>query len=206
MTLYLVRHGVTIWGEEERVHGHSDAPLSEEGRRQARAVAERLRKEGQFSALYSSDLGRAVETAKEISQVVGLPLLVDPRLREIYFGKFEGLTNEEAERFFPQQFKAWREDPVRNRPPEGERVESLMSRVQAFIEEVKSAYPEGKVIAVSHGGMIRAAVILALKLDLATSWRKVYVRWGSVTVIEIPSSGPPLLKLFNDACHLCPEF
>lgn len=202
MTLYLVRHGVTVWGEGGRIQGQSDAPLSERGREQARAAARRLKSLSPFDALYSSDLGRAAATAEEISKALGLPLAFDSRLREIDFGKFEGLEMEEAERLYPEEFKAWREDPVHNRPPGGERLEALLSRVSNFVEELRERHPKGRVIAVSHGGPIRAMVLLALGLDLESSWRRVYVWWGSITAIEFPPSGPPLLRLFNDTCHL----
>jgi len=202
MRVYFVRHGVTVWGEGGRIQGHSDAPRSEEGRRQARAAALRLQREGSFEALYSSNLGRALETAREISKVLGLPVIEDERLREIFFGEFEGLTAEEAERLHPEAFRAWREDPIRNRPPKGETLDSLLGRVLDFLQEVKGRHPQGRVVAVSHGGPIRAAVILALGLDLQASWRRVYVWWGSITAIEFPPSGPPLLRLLNDTCHL----
>ena len=200
--LYLVRHGVTVWGEGGRIQGHSDAPLSEEGRRQAETAARRLRALGPFDALYSSDLGRALETARAVAREVGLPVSTDRRLRELHFGQFEGLTAEEAELLDPRAFRAWREDPVRNRPPGGETLQSLLSRVSEFVEEAGRRHPEGKVVAVSHGGPIRAAVILALGLELESSWRRVYVQWGSITAIEFPPDGPPVLRLFNDTCHI----
>ena len=89
--LILVRHGETEWNREHRMQGHRDSPLSETGWAQARRLGGRLKDET-FGALYSSDLGRARNTAQSVADATGHEIIVDARLRERHFGVFEGLT------------------------------------------------------------------------------------------------------------------
>src|SRR5262245_65615545 len=97
--LLLTRHGETDWNREHRVQGHTDVPLNENGREQARALAERL-VDVPLAAIYASDLARARETAEIVARRLGLGVVLDPGLREKNFGSWEGLTDVEiAERF-----------------------------------------------------------------------------------------------------------
>src|SRR5262252_2076150 len=96
-TLLLVRHGETDWNAEGRLQGHTDRPLSDFGRRQARALADELAGDS-IVAVYASDLSRARETAEIVAAQLGLEVALDPRLREKDWGTWEGLTPEERER------------------------------------------------------------------------------------------------------------
>src|SRR5690242_8696605 len=95
-TLLLVRHGETDWNAEGRLQGQTDRPLNEYGRRQARELAERLAGDG-VVAIYASDLSRAKETAEIVGGRLGLPVVVDPDLRERNWGTWEGLTPRERD-------------------------------------------------------------------------------------------------------------
>src|SRR3569623_193897 len=92
--LLLVRHGETDWNAEGRLQGHTDRPLNDHGRRQAKEVAERLAGEG-ADAIYASDLLRAKETAEIVGERRGVPVVVDADLREKNWGNWEGLTGDE---------------------------------------------------------------------------------------------------------------
>jgi broad specificity phosphatase PhoE len=96
-TLLLVRHGETDWNAEGRLQGHTDRPLSDLGRRQARQLAGELASE-ELDAIYSSDLARARETAEIVGERLGLPVVLDPDLREKDWGTWEGLTSVERDR------------------------------------------------------------------------------------------------------------
>ena len=96
-TLLLVRHGETDWNAEGRLQGHTDTPLNDYGRRQARTLADELAGEP-IDAVYSSDLARARETAEIVGGRLGLTVVVDPGLREKNWGSWEGLTPAERER------------------------------------------------------------------------------------------------------------
>ena len=93
-TLLLVRHGETDWNAEGKLQGHTDRPLNDYGRRQAQALADRLAGEA-IDAVYASDLSRARETAEILGARLGLPVVVDPDLREKNWGSWEGLTSDE---------------------------------------------------------------------------------------------------------------
>src|SRR5688500_1894842 len=112
--LILLRHGETEWNSLGRLQGHQDSALNPEGLRQAEALAERLAPLS-FQALYSSDLGRAVETARRIAARTGHALRQDTRLRERGVGILEGLTRQEAHQRHPAvfaEYKASRPDFV----------------------------------------------------------------------------------------------
>ena len=138
-TLLLVRHGETDWNAERRWQGHADVPLNERGRAQARALAEQLGSE-HIDAVYTSDLGRARETAEIVGACLGIPIVVEPDLREIDVGPLEGLTAEEA-----QAFAGWH----------GEPVEAHSRRILQALARIAEAHPSGRVLTVTHGGSMR---------------------------------------------------
>lgn len=161
--LIIVRHGETAWNAVRRLQGHIDTPLNDEGRRQAQAVARSLAASG-ASRVVSSDLMRARDTAMPIAQVLGLPLQIEPLLRERAFGAFEGLAYDEIESHFPQAFVQWQARELHARYPAGERaaetLAELAERVGSVLEGLVGA-PGEKVIVVSHGGFLDCAYRLA---------------------------------------------
>jgi broad specificity phosphatase PhoE len=149
-TLILARHGETDWNREGRFQGHADPPLNERGREQAHALAQLLDHEP-LDAIYSSDLRRAHETAQIVAEQKGLPVLVDPELRERDVGPWTGLTLSEIEQRFPEQIRLWREGTI----SAGETRESLGARVVEAARRIARAHPDGHVLVVTHGGAAR---------------------------------------------------
>ena len=137
-TLLLVRHGETDWNAEGRLQGHTDRPLNEYGRRQARELAGRLADE-QVDAVYASDLARARETAEIVAGRLGLPVAIDPDLREKNWGTWEGLTGDERVHV----------ELV------GESTEAHRERTMRALERIAAAHPSGRVVVVTHGGSLR---------------------------------------------------
>lgn len=137
-TLLLVRHGETDWNAEGRLQGHTDRPLNDYGRRQAQALAEQLAG-ARVDAIYTSDLARARETAEIVAARLGLPVAVDPDLREKDWGTWEGLTSEER---LTVEFQ-------------GESTEAHRERVMRAIERIVAAHAGGRVVVVTHGGSLR---------------------------------------------------
>lgn len=159
--LYLARHGETDWNAAGRWQGQSDIPLNDLGRVQALRLGEALRDKG-VTAMVSSDLSRARETATLAGTVLGIALAyVDPGLRERTFGVFEGLTREDCEQLHPEAWQAWveRQKP----PPGGEAREALAARVTAALGRASElgVAPSSAILVVTHGGAMRAAVGVA---------------------------------------------
>lgn len=148
----LVRHGQSTWNAEGRWQGWADAPLSEVGEEQARAAANHL---PDVQAVVSSDLLRARRTAELLSHGRDLPSMEIYRgLRERGVGQFEGLTNPEIAERFPDLMGKDGSKPLDI--PGAEPIPSLISRVVAALVRVAKAHPDRAVLAVSHGGVIRA--------------------------------------------------
>jgi probable phosphoglycerate mutase len=137
-TILLARHGETDWNRERRYQGHADEPLNETGRAQARELGDRLREEP-ITAVYSSDLQRASETAAIVARILGLPVELDPRLREIDVGSWQGRTHEELDAT----------------PWDGETYDEHRVRVVAAVQSIARAHPGECVLLVVHGGTLR---------------------------------------------------
>ena len=150
--ILLARHGETDWNRIGRWQGHADPPLNDAGRRQAAELAERLAGDG-IAAVYSSDLRRARETAREVGERLGLEVVEDPALREIDVGSWSGLTRAEVEQRFPEGYARWLAGEIGH---DGETREQLTERVVAAVERIARAHRGATVLVVSHGGAIRA--------------------------------------------------
>jgi broad specificity phosphatase PhoE len=147
--ILLVRHGETDWNLERRVQGHTDRALNETGRAQARALAVELDDEP-LDAVYSSDLARASETARIVAEQRNMAVTTVPELREKHFGTWEGLTDEEVFRRFPEA--------RRGQWGDGETTEELSDRVLAALRRIAREHPEGRVLVVTHGGPFRVVL------------------------------------------------
>src|SRR5260370_38728619 len=112
MRLLLARHALTDWNSKGRYQGQQDIALGATGREQAALLAKRLAAE-RIDDIRTSDLGRARETASAVSATRGLALNADPRLRELPFGAWEGLTPPEVKQRYPEALAAWEADPLR---------------------------------------------------------------------------------------------
>ena len=138
-TIYLARHGETDWNAQARWQGHADTPLNERGRTQAQALAGRLAAVP-FAAAYASDLRRARETAEIVVDGRDLPLRIDPRLREIDVGSWQGLTNDEIAGL---------------ERTDGETLEAFRARVLGALESIAAEHDGATVLVVAHGGCAR---------------------------------------------------
>lgn len=161
--VFLVRHGETQWNTELRVMGQLDIPLNERGRAQARRTAELLAQE-KFSAIYASDLVRAVETAQIIAAPHRIDVITVPQLREARYGLWEGLTRQEVLERFPEEYQMRRTDPANFRPSGGESRKELYERASRIFSELVAQHPRQKILIVSHGGTIRAILRYVLGL------------------------------------------
>ena len=162
-TILIARHGQSDWNQERRWQGHADRPLTERGREQAQALADRLA-HIELDAVYSSDLQRARDTAAVVAESQGLDLQQLPELREVDVGTWSGLTRAEAEERFPEGFARWRDGYPGWK--DGETYEAMTDRVLRAVDELATEHEGGRVLVVSHGGPIRAIHAAALGLDV----------------------------------------
>lgn len=199
MRLLLVRHGVTDHNINRQITGQSDVPLTELGRDQVRAVGKYLARE-KLDAIFSSDLQRARDTAREIARHHNLPVLEDPDLREIHMGEWEGLTIEEIQARDLEGWKHVRSDPVRHAPPGGETFFQLQERAARALQRCQERHAGQTVLWATHGGLIGTTVCQALQLDL--TYRHCF-RHENTSITELRfGKGLPLIERLNDVAHL----
>jgi 2,3-bisphosphoglycerate-dependent phosphoglycerate mutase len=149
-----IRHGETSWNADSRIQGQRDVGLNDTGRWQARRVGEALATE-EITAVYSSDLGRAHQTAQHISESTGVPVVANEGLRERSFGIFEGRTFEEIHEHFPDHAQSWRRRIPDWQPPEGgESLLELRERVRKTMVELAARHPGEQIVVVAHGGVL----------------------------------------------------
>jgi probable phosphoglycerate mutase len=151
-----VRHGETAWNVAARIQGQKDIGLNDTGRWQARRLGEALAGE-QISAVYSSDLGRARQTAQTIAEVTGVPVVPEEGLRERGFGMFEGKTIDEIHETWPDHAHNWRKRIPEWEPPEGgESLLQLRERVTRTMHALAARHPGEQIVVVAHGGVLDA--------------------------------------------------
>jgi broad specificity phosphatase PhoE len=148
-TILLARHGETDWNLNRRLQGHTDLPLNDRGRDQARNLAAELAGEP-IDAVYSSDLVRAHETARIVAEGHGLDVTAIDDLRERHFGTWEGLSDNEISERFPEAAEGVLGD--------GETREEMARRVFDALQRIADTHPDGHVLVVSHGGPLRAVL------------------------------------------------
>ena len=201
LRIYLVRHGETIWNREGRLQGHSDAPLSEEGREQAGRLAARLTAEP-LCSVWTSDLRRASETAAVIALPHGLKPRASVLLRERCAGDWEGLTREEIRaRGERPALTANFQDTVYTGPPNAEPMEAVWERLVAALGEIRAAHAEGTVCVVGHGGSLRVLLCEVIGAGIA-SMRRLWLDNASLSLIEYDDEGRQWVRFVNDTSHL----
>lgn len=199
-TLYLVRHGETEWNRQFRFQGCKDIELSNEGKEQALFL--KLRFNGNFDIIYTSPLKRALETANIISNEFGFEPIILNDIREINFGKWEGLTIKEIAENYPEEFKVWKTDKDEAPMCEGDlslRNASIRAK-QAIIDVVKQNKNKTVVI-VAHGGIIKAGMLGIFELDMCM-YHKMVLGNTAIVQIDFNEDLEPKLVKFNDTSHL----
>jgi broad specificity phosphatase PhoE len=162
-TVVLVRHGETDWNRERRFQGHADVPLNEAGLDQARELASRLAGE-RFAAVYTSPLLRASQTAAIVATPLGLEPHADAAFKEVDVGSWTGLTVSEVETRFPEGYARWSEWRATGWD-DGETYGDLAARVVRRVKGLAERHRGESVLAVTHGGPMRALLAAALSLD-----------------------------------------
>jgi probable phosphoglycerate mutase len=195
-----VRHGETEWNKIGKQQGHLDSPLTPLGRRQAEAMAAGLQS-FRFDAFYSSDLGRARQTADVITRVVGLPYETDPRLRERHLGVLQGLTYAELEKTNHAVLEGMKGRDPDYRIPGGESARDRFARNVACLEELAARHPGRTILVVCHGGVLRSFMDRALDLPLARQ-RTFSLVNAAINGFSISDAGVWRLETWGETAHL----
>ena len=182
-TITLVRHGQTASSARHAYSGRSDIPLTETGREQAAAAAQRLSGTG-VGAVISSPLIRALDTARAIAGATGAPLHVDERLTEVDYGPFEGLDREEARAAIGAAFEAWRADPFGAPVPGMEPLADALERVRAATADALAQHEHPVVV--GHQGILRV-VLVALGQIAPEDYFATRLHEAQPLVVERPS-------------------
>jgi broad specificity phosphatase PhoE len=198
-TIFLIRHGETEWNRDGRWQGHADIPLSQAGREQAQAVAQRLLHEGAtFDHLYASDLSRALETAQAIGQALQMPVHPLPSLREINVGSWSGLTRAQIIERFPGAFTDF------FHAPDGEALDRFDQRVGESVLDLARQHPGQRLAIVTHGGSIRGIIRYLHSLQSLDDPPSVYLGNTSISELHFDGLAWRVVRL-NDLVHLAGE-
>lgn len=195
MRLLLIRHGPTAWNETGRLQGRTDLPLSARGR--ALVATWRLPPDWRDSKIVASPLLRARETAEIVA---GRPVTVDPALIEMDWGLFEGHRLEDLRKEDPEGMAANEAAGLDFRPPRGESPREVRSRLSGMLDALAESHDA--LVAVTHKGVIRAALSLATGWDMTT---KPPFRLGSETALSLRFEGPEKVSVDGSPLALGPR-
>lgn len=197
--LLLVRHGNTKLNSAGRYWGQTDVELSADGTRQAERLRNRLATQ-KIDIAYTSDLQRASVTAKIIATNHQVDIVTCPELREINFGKIEGLTFKEVSQLYPEVAEAWSKWSLTLKYPDGESIVELNNRVSKFLERLEKHAPEETVLIVAHSAPLRLLICHLLGAEIQ-HWRQIHLNLASLSILDTYPQGA-ILNLLNDVSHL----
>ncbi len=195
----VVRHGETKWNTERRFQGHLDSPLTQKGLSQAQALTRRLTNQ-RFSALYSSDLGRAYQTAQIISAATGRGVVSDAKLRERNLGIFQGLRSEEIKTAYPEEYEIYRSRDPDHVIPGGESLRHQVERNIGCFEELARKHVGESIVVVTHGGVLSGLFRHTLSIPLQAPRRFEFMN-SSLNVFAY-GEGYWSLRTWGDISHL----
>jgi probable phosphoglycerate mutase len=202
--LLLVRHGATALTAEDRFAGAVGVNLSDEGRAQARRLAERLA-DDEISTIYASPLSRTLETATILATPHGLAPVTRDGLREISHGRWEGLTRREVEQQFGDEYAAWEEDPFNFAPEGGESGVAVLARALPVIGEIVRQHRGEQVLIVSHKATLRLLLSSLLGFDARGYRDRLDQAPACLNVVDFKDPVRARLMLFNDVSHYANE-
>jgi broad specificity phosphatase PhoE len=199
MKVIAIRHGETEWNALGREQGQLDSPLTARGIQQAEAIAGRLKRVS-FAALYSSDLGRALQTAEFIARATGARIEVDVALRERHTGIFQGLTKQQMAAQYPSEYSAYRSDPYAYQIPGGESGQQRTERSVLAMNALAERHADATIVVITHGGFLLGFFEHVLDLAQGNAWR--FRRQNAAFNAFIRSDGAWSLESWNDTSHL----
>lgn len=200
MILYLVRHGETNHNRNSLALGRADVPLNDRGISQAARLGDALAAEP-ISAIYSSPLARALQTAEAVAWRRGARVQIRPGLIEMDIGETDGLTFPEVRERFPGLLETWITDDGPRQPmPGGERLVDVQKRAWDCVQSLATLHANDTICAVTHNFVILSILTAALGVDLA-GFRRLRHGVAAISVLDV---GPARVRVrrMNDTCHL----
>ncbi|MSP38501.1 MAG: histidine phosphatase family protein [Deltaproteobacteria bacterium] len=199
--IIIVRHGQTEWNVRGIRQGYLDSRLTDRGLAQAKALGQRLARE-KFTALYSSDLGRAMQTAQEIANVTGHNIHTDARLRERHLGIFQGLSGEEIAAKYSEERRLMRSQGPGYVIPGGESMVQQVERNIGCLNELAAKHQGEQIVVVTHGGVVSGFFRHTLEISLEAPRRFEFVNAGINVFAH--EDGNWMLLTWGDVSHLAP--
>ncbi|HSH35133.1 histidine phosphatase family protein [Schnuerera sp.] len=200
--IYLVRHGESEWNLLKKIQGQQDISLTANGIKQANLIGNRLINE-KIDKIYSSDLIRAYKTAEIIGNKLNLDVIQMVEFREIHFGIWEGISNEEIEEKHKDNQILWRKEPEKLEIEGAETLKELQKRALSGINKIIDNEENeniDNILIVSHSATLKAIILGLLGINL-TNFKNLTINNVSLSIIEIREYNR-VLKLFNDTCHI----
>ncbi len=203
MNLYMVRHGQTAASRDNRFSGSSDPPLTAAGAAMAEAFAKAYASLT-WDTIYTSPMLRARQTADPLCRLVGAQPAVEDGLKEIEYGEWEGLEQDEVKARWPEVFEYWADDVASRGTPGGETAFHVAARAMRVVEAIRSRHQHGNVLLVSHKATLRIITCALLGLDVRLFRQRLAQPVGAVTMFAVTRSTAQL-TIFGDRSHLPEE-
>ena len=196
LKLYLLRHGETTYSRTGGYCGDLDPELTANGEKMAEAFA-KAHKSIAWDAVFVSPMKRTIATAKPLCEAIDMEMQFRDGLRELRYGKWEGLTNEFVKENYSEDYLRWLTEPAWNPPTGGETAVQLASRASLAIAEIQEQYSSGNVLVVSHKATIRVILCNLLGIDLGRYRDRIDVPAASLSIVQFGALGP-MLKVLGD--------
>lgn len=200
LSLYLLRHGETLYSRTGGYCGELDPELTPEGVAMAEAFALAYRAMP-WQAVYVSPMKRTIATARPLCLPLGIEMQLRDGLKEIRYGQWEGQTTEFVKKHYPLDYERWLAEPAWNPPTGGETAVQIASRASPVITEIQRRHQTGNVLVVSHKATIRIMLCSLLGIDLGRYRDRIDAPTASVSVVKFDVHGP-LLQRLGDRSHM----
>ena len=198
-TFYIVRHGQTNWNILGKTQGHGNSDLTAKGIEQATELAESI-VNYPIDYIYSSDLGRAVQTAQILGDKLNIKVEETEALREMGFGEWEGLLIDEIKANYANVYATWRNEPHLAQIPGGETLHLIKDRVDSFIQSLNEKYDNKHILLVTHSVTVRVMLLAFLNSGMENIYR-IKQDNTALNIVEYRDYGPVVIKM-NDTSHI----
>lgn len=199
MRLYITRHGQTKWNTEKRIQGFKNSDLTEKGINNAKKLGKAL-ENIEFSRVYSSPLGRTMDTSKYILGDRNIEIVTADYLKEINLGTWGGMLSSDIEEKYPIEYDNFWNNPDDYTPVDGETFHQVMERAWTGLEEIINN-EDGNVLIVTHTVVIKCLLAKLKNLPIKNLWDPPYIYDTCLTILEVENGEIKFLKE-ADICHL----